>query len=139
MEITTQQQTYAFLWAFLLGAVIEVLYNVICAVRTVSPPTKLQLFIGDMIFMVTVSLLNTLYAISMTEGKIRLYTAAAEIAAYALLYFSVGRYAIRGLSVVIRFISGISERFVKHLQAAGTKMSGFIRETCRKKKYTEKN
>ena len=27
MELTTEQQTVAFLWAFLLGAIIEIIYT----------------------------------------------------------------------------------------------------------------
>lgn len=139
MELTTDQQTIAFLWAFLLGAIIELLYTVLCAVRVVSPPTRLQLFLGDVVFMLIVAILNTLYAISQTEGKVRLYVAAAEIAAYALLYFSVSRYAIRGLSFVIRVTADFFKRLFGIIRRRSMKIIRFINEKSGFKRYSEKN
>lgn len=134
MELTTEQQTVAFLWAFLLGAIIEIIYTAICAVRVVSPPTKIQLFVGDVLFMVGVALLNSLYAISQTEGKVRLYVIVAEIAAYALLYFSVSRYIIKGLSFVIGFTAGVLRRFFGCVEGRIVKITGFLVEKCSLKK-----
>ena len=138
MELTTQQQTIAFLWAFLLGAIIEILYTLICAVRVVSPPTRLQLFIGDVLFMLIAAMLNTLYAISQTEGKVRLYVIAAEIIAYVILYFSIGRFMIKGLSAAISFTSGVSHNFFVFIRVKSMKIISFLKKKCHKKNNSEK-
>ncbi len=138
LELTTQQQTIAFLWAFLLGAIIEILYTLICAVRVVSPPTRLQLFIGDVLFMLIAAMLNTLYAISQTEGKVRLYVIAAEIIAYVILYFSIGRFMIKGLSAAISFTSGVSHNFFVFIRVKSMKIISFLKKKCHKKNNSEK-
>ena len=138
MELTTQQQTIAFLWAFLLGAIIEILYTLICAVRVVSPPTRLQLFIGDVLFMLIAAMLNTLYAISQTEGKVRLYVIAAEIIAYVILYFSIGRFMIKGLSAAISFTAGVSHNFFVFIRVKSMKIISCLKKKCHKKNNSEK-
>ncbi len=139
MELTTEQQTTAFLWAFLLGAIIELLYTAICAVRVVSPPTKIQLFIGDVLFMVIVAILNSMYAISQTEGKVRLYVIAAELISYVVLYFSISRYVIRGLSAAIGFVGALTNRIFEGVKRKVIKITGYFKEKCIIKKYSEKN
>ncbi len=91
MELTTAQQTTAFLWAFALGAFIEIMYFIISVIREMFPPGKLGLFFIDMIFMISVFIINFLYSASLTEGKIRSYVVAAEIISFVLLYFFIGR------------------------------------------------
>ncbi len=91
MQLTTQQQTAAFLWAFLLGLGISVLYTAISIIRTLSTPSKIQLFISDTLFMIIVSLLNVIFSISQTEGKIRFYVIAAELISFIIWYISVHR------------------------------------------------
>lgn len=139
MELTTGQQTTAFLWAFLLGGIIEMLYTAICAVRVVSPPTKIQLFIGDVIFMIITAILNTLYAILQTEGKVRLYVIAAEIIAYAILYFSVSRYVIKVLSAAILFVRRIKNHIFDYIKIKVRKITNHFKEKCKIKKNPEKN
>ena len=69
MELTTQQQTMAFFWAFLLGAALEIVYFAMIILRTASPPGKIAVFVGDTLYMLFVALLNFLFAVSQTEGK----------------------------------------------------------------------
>lgn len=138
MELTTQQQTAAFLWAFLLGAVIEILYTLFAAIRTVSPPTKLQLFISDVIFMMTAAILNTLFAISQTEGKIRLYVIAAEIISYIILYFTVSRFLIKGLSAAICFLLRIMDVIFGKIQNRCIKIISYFKKKCHKENNIEK-
>ena len=120
MQITNFQQTTAFLWAFVLGAGIAVIYTVIRSVRIVLPPTQLQLFAGDMLFMIFVCIVNTLYAISLTEGRIRLYFVFSELVGYILIYIFPGRFFIKGLIVVVRFLvnlrHNISEKIIIRIQ-----------------------
>ena len=114
------------------------MYTLICAVRVVSPPSRLQLFIGDVLFMLIAAMLNTLYAISQTEGKVRLYVIAAEIIAYVILYFSIGRFMIKGLSAAISFTSGVSHNFFVFIRVKSMKIISFLKKKCHKKNNSEK-
>ncbi len=86
MELTTQQQTNAFLWAFAAGVVIALIYIAMELVRMIFSASRLHIFIGDMIFAFSAFLINFLYAVAMTEGKVRAYVIAAELISFILIY-----------------------------------------------------
>lgn len=128
MELTTQQQTTAFLWAFVLGAVIEIIYFVIASIRAAVPPDKAHIFVVDLLFMLFVSCLNILYAISQTEGKVRLYVIFAETLSFVILYFTIGRFLKQKLSVLVL---GFIKIYNKHTKKAINKyiqMSLYLRQ-----------
>lgn len=111
MELTTAQQTTAFLWAFVLGAGLELIYFMISSFRAAFPPTKMQMFIGDFIYSLLAFVINFIYATAMTEGKIRLYVVIAEIIVFLLLYLTLGRTIkcfmgkkIRRIDIMLRSI-----------------------------------
>ena len=128
MELTTQQQTTAFLWAFLLGAVIEVIYLIIASVRAAVPPDKTHIFIVDLLFMLSVSCLNMLYAISQTEGKVRLYVIFAETLSFVALYFTLGRFLKQKFAKLVLGIITIYNGQTKKAVKKYIQMSSYFKQ-----------
>ena len=100
MELTLTQQTQIFLWSFLIGVVLFVVYIVMEVLRIVFPPGNIRIFIEDLLFMLFAAVVNFLFALSQTYGIIRGYSLFAQIASFALLYFTVGRI-IKSFSFVL--------------------------------------
>ncbi len=117
LELTTQQQTTAFLLAFILGIALSLMYIVICVVRKLSPPGRKELFFGDIVWMIFVSLVNFLFAVSQTDGRIRFYSAAAEIMAFILLWLTAGRLLLKGTDAVKSFIWKLKTKMRKLISA----------------------
>lgn len=91
MEVSLFQYTQAFYWSFALGAVIFGVYLLFGLVRLLAPPGRVRLFFEDVLFMLLAAVLNFLFALSQTNGTIRAFSLAAQIAAFGLLYATVGR------------------------------------------------
>ncbi len=110
MELTTAQQTTAFLWSFVLGAAIEIVYFVGSVLRELMSPKRISIFLSDMVFMISVFFANYLYAVAFTEGKVRFYTVFGEMVSFIILYFLMGR--------TIKCCVGMAFRKIKKMTAA---------------------
>ncbi len=95
MELTTQQQTAAFLWAFVLGLMIGLFYLLFSLIFNSASETRIGVFIRDTLFMFTVFVINFLYSVAMTEGKIRFYVVFSELLSFLLFYFTLGKTIYR--------------------------------------------
>ncbi len=95
MQQTLDEQTGIFLWSFVLGAVLGVIYTLLAIARAWSPPSPRQWIVGDLLFMAIAAMLNFLFALSQTYGRIRGYVLAAELVTFFLLYGTVGRLLCR--------------------------------------------
>ncbi len=100
MEITLKQQTIAFLWSFVLGIILVLVYIIVAVIRTLSPPNKIQMFIGDVLFMVFAAIINFLFATAFTEGNVRFYTIFAELLAFFTIYLTVGKIIKKVIFVI---------------------------------------
>lgn len=85
------QHTQAFFRSFALGTVIFMVYLALELIRIFVPPEKIRLFVEDVLFVLLACFLNFLFALSQTDGSIRLFSLLAQTAAFALLYATVGR------------------------------------------------
>lgn len=130
MELTLKQQTEAFLWSFVLGAIVALIYIIIAVIRVISPPSKIQLFVGDMLFMVFSALLNFLFAVAFTEGNVRFYTIFAELISFFAIYLTLGRIAKKTAHIVFRFISAVLRKISYPVIKLITVVSSFLREKC---------
>ncbi len=104
MEITIYQQTSAFLYSFVLGAIIFLLYIALTIIRIMIPPGRLGLFAGDILFMAAVTVLNFLFSLSQTSGNIRAYSVLAQIISFTVLYLTVGRLIKRFSDMIYSFL-----------------------------------
>ncbi len=132
LQLTTAQQTAAFLWAFIPGALLGLLYVIIRSFRIISPPGALQLFLGDVLFMLTAGIVNSLYAVSQTEGKVRLYVLAAQGISFFVVYFFVGRPLFSFIRFIHVRVSSHKQRIMlflnKKIVFIGSSASGFIKK-----------
>lgn len=113
MELTLEQQTMAFLWSFVLGVVLAVVYITVSVIRVLSPPTRIQLFISDILFMVFSAIMNFLFACAFTEGKVRFYTIFAELVSFIILYLTLGRGIKKIVGIVYKWISSFFRKITK--------------------------
>lgn len=135
MEQTLEQQSTAFLWSFVLGAVLAVIYIIIVAVRTISPPGRVHLFISDFLFMTATGLLNFIFAVSQTEGSVRYYTIIAEIISFSLFYFTIGRMIKKLFRIAVYYI----DYFFKIIFGFAMNLCKKMIIWCQKKKNKEKS
>ena len=111
MELTTQQQTAAFLLAFLLGIALNLLYLCFSVSGELLSFNKIHIFVSDIIFMILFFLINFLFAIAMTEGRLRLYVIIAELFSFLLLHFTLSRVIKCTIIIEIKKISTIIWQF----------------------------
>lgn len=128
MELTAQQQTMAFLWSFVLGAVLAAVYTVAALIKVLSPPTKIQLFVGDVLFMVFAAILNFLFATALTEGNVRFYTVFAELVSFLAIYLTVGRILKKIINTVYKWISAFFRKITAPLTAFSARLSSSLRK-----------
>ncbi len=116
------------MWSFVIGAVLGGIYILLAVMRVLSPPSTKLLVITDLLFTAAAALLNFLFALARTNGRIRGYVLAAELAAFLLLFLTVGKllqksaFVIRSLfckmigvitSPVRHFLCRLQDRFTK--------------------------
>ncbi|MDD6488193.1 MAG: spore cortex biosynthesis protein YabQ [Clostridia bacterium] len=130
MELTLRQQTEAFLWSFVLGIIVALIYTVISVIRVISPPSKIQLFVGDVLFMVFSALLNFLFAVAFTEGNLRFYTIFAELISFFAIHLTLGRVAKKTAHIIFRFISAILRKISYPVIKLINAFLSFLREKC---------
>lgn len=132
MQQTLYEQTGIFFWSFAMGAVLAALYTILAIMRVLSPPGTRQLVVTDVLFMAAAALVNFLFALSQTYGRIRGYVLAAELTAFFLLYLTAGRLLCRSAFQIQAFC----RRAVGFLTAPLRRVQGVLREKlvgkCRK-------
>lgn len=139
MQLTTAQQTAAFLWAFVPGALLGLLYLIISISRIISPPAVLQTVIGDVLFMLAAGLTNSVYAISQTEGKVRLYVLAAEFISFSAVYFLAGKPVRRFVSFLSIRLRKIKQKLLCNIKSKIEKLNLFLTAVLKKRFSKQKN
>ena len=110
-------------------------FSFFLAVPTMAAATALdvlQLFLGDVLFMLTAGIVNSLYAVSQTEGKVRLYVLAAQGISFFVVYFFVGRPLFSFIRFIHVRVSSHKQRIMlflnKKIVFIGSSASGFIKK-----------
>ncbi len=132
MELTPYEQTMAFLWSFVLGVAVAVVYIVFGVIRALSPPSKVQLFFSDILLMVIVAVMNFLFAVSMTNGIIRVFSLAAEIGAFGVIYATVGKLIVRCSEIIKAVFLKVGHTIVQPLVWLCGKVQKFVSKTVKK-------
>lgn len=104
VELTVYQQTMTFLWSFVMGTAITLMYIAVTVIREISPPNRVQLIIGDILFSGAAITANFFFALSQTEGNIRFYTVMAETVSFFVLYFTFGKLLKKLTRIIYDFI-----------------------------------
>ncbi len=139
MFLNNEQQFYLFLWSFVPGLVIGLLYVILEAVRVISPPDKIQLFVGDLLFMLAASMITFLFSVAATEGRIRFHMILAEIISFTLLYFTVGKFLINFLVSIMHTVHRVKETMCRKFESDFVKIVDFCKKIFARKKKSKKN
>ncbi len=131
MELTLYEQTYAFGWAFVLGAVIAGVYMVMMVMRELVPPGNPRIFAEDILFSVFAAILNFFYAVALTNGIVRLYVLFAEGVSFLLLYLTVGKILKRTAGVIFGMVYRIWHFFADPLSKVIRKIIFTFCKKCR--------
>ena len=97
MGATTSQQSEAFLYAFVFGFIFDLLYILISSLLTIFRTDKKYYFIPDIFFSFLYVMINYIYAISMTEGRIRLFVIIAEAVGFCSMHLLIGKHIRKAL------------------------------------------
>ncbi len=130
MEPTLVQQTWIFLWSFVLGAALCVVYLVIALLRIVFPPGKWRLFTEDALFVFFCGVINFLFALSLTEGTVRYYSLLAQILAFTVLYLTLGRWILRFSFVIVGFVLKVYHLFADPIGRVFKNLSKYTVNSC---------
>ena len=138
MEPSVYEQTGVFLWAFLLGAVICALYTAASVLRALSPPGRRLLVLWDFLFAFIAGMLNLLFALALTQGRIRGYVVFAEALTFSVLYLTAGRLIVRSADAIHRAVKSvlrlISAPFLRLYKGLAGRISGcisFLAKKCK--------
>lgn len=130
MELTLYQQTTVFLWSFLIGAVLAAVYTVFAVIRELSPPGKILLFLSDMLFTFIAAMINFVFAVSMTNGRIRAYSLLAQGAAFFLLYFTAGVFIKRSAKGISGFLRRQFSKITSPITTVSDRALLNVRQKC---------
>ena len=130
MELTLYQQTNVFLWSAVIGAVLAAVYTVFAVIRELSPPGRIQLFLTDFLFMVIAAMINFVFALSRTNGRIRGYSVLAQAAVFFLLYLTAGVFIKRSAKTIKVFCEARFSKLSAPFVTVYDRFLLFIRQKC---------
>ena len=90
-EINLNNQIYTVLFSFILGFCLCVFYDVIRALRKAGHNSDLVVFIGDVFFFFTASVIVFLFFIARTNGEIRGYVLFCAFIGFLLFRLTVSK------------------------------------------------
>lgn len=108
VELTLYQQTMTFVYSLAAGVVIALVYIVMELFRELSPPGMVWTVAEDILFMGIAAGINLFLALSRTQGYIRFYVLASELAVLLAIYLTLGKF----LRKILRQLIGIVKRGV---------------------------
>ena len=132
IELRSEQQTFILLCSFVLGAVLFAVYISMALIRVALTPGKIRLFIEDTLFMLFSAVLNFLFALSLTDGIVRLYPVIAELAVFFLLYFTAGKLMLRLSSAIFGFFFKVYRKIRNAFVLYLNKMTKITANKCKK-------
>lgn len=140
MELTIAEQTTAFLWSFVVGVCIAVVYTATAMLRVIFKPSKAVLFAIDLAFMCFAAIVTFLYSVSVTMGVVRWYVVFGEGIACAVFYFTLGQYLKKSTNFVFnalkRFLNFLFHPFLRFFAFLHKKILNFWNK---RKKKLKKN
>ncbi len=136
-------QIQIFLFALLFGVVLGLFYDVFRVLRLVFECSKKQIFIQDIIYLVTSGFLTFTFILAVNSGEIRFYMIAGEIIGWCTYYLTVGELVVRLTMTIISFCKKVAAKSRKWIvipisncikKAAGKIVYFFKKRCCFRKK-----
>lgn len=105
---------------------LSVFYIIIAVIRILSPPSKLQLFVSDVAFMLFAAVLTFLFATAFTEGNVRFYTIFAELTSFLIIYLTIGRFIKKVTKAVYHWLCCFFFKITKPFRTLLKKICSFL-------------
>lgn len=122
MEIDFYTQTNAFLYSFLLGAILGALYGPFKAFRVTFLSGKISVVICDVLYMLIASLLLFFYSLAMMYGYIRIYVIAGVLVGFILYRMTVARLLFCIYDPIIKLIKKILRKITTKFKIYSKKL-----------------
>lgn len=101
MGIHLAEQTLAFLYACVLGAVLGTLYDLFRILRLAFPAGRGMLFIQDLLFWILCSIASFLFLLTNSDGVVRVFLLIGELLGGVLYHYTLGVLIMRIASTII--------------------------------------
>ena len=131
-EINSIFQLLGFVYSLFLGGLFSFLYDVIKSLRLTLKLSYLTVFIFDILYFISISILSFLFFMSFTDGEIRYYILFGVIIGFYIFRLTVSKVLIFVLTHILKFIYFIINKLNDYILS----FSGwilFILEEFRKK------
>lgn len=122
MELTFEQQSFAFLMSFVLGGALGVFYGVIKLLRCIFSPGKAVLAALDVFFMLVWAVSVFYFSLALLRGYIRVYVFPGSLCGFVIWRLTAGRLLSMFYCPVIGFIKSLTGKicgkikiFIKYL------------------------
>lgn len=123
--VSSISQLNVFILSVVLGAVLELIYEIFNLISTSKSVPKFIIVLNDAAFFVTAAFLTHIFLILFCSGKIRFFVILAEIIGFAVIYNSVGR--------LFRLVLKLFGRGMRHIFLKMKKFCRFIYNKFQKK------
>ena len=131
-EIHVNDQTLTFFYSLICGAVLCLVYDLIRAVSVNTVKRKILEIAVDIIYWVTAAFATFLFLLARTNGEIRGYAIAAELAGFVIMRKTLSRLTFPIFSFAAKTVFRIF-RAVRHaLKAFFYKTGAFSERLLRK-------
>lgn len=94
-EINNSLQINSFLYSLILGAIFCAFYDVFRAIRLVTSPKAIIVFIQDIFFFLVVSFITFLVLLALTNGEIRGYILFGIVIGFFAWYFTFSKFLVK--------------------------------------------
>ena len=104
LELTFAQQSVAFMWSFVLGAGLGVLYGALKFLRFTLTPGRAAIIASDIFFMLVWSMSVFFFSLGYLMGFVRAYVIIGSAAGFFLYRLTAGRLLFKIYAPIIRFV-----------------------------------
>lgn len=114
--ILFQDRGGAFLYSFLVGAFIGLLYDLFRVSRVLLGRGRLKVFFEDLVFCLMSAVVLCVFVFNTTMGMVRLFAFCGVAVGFFLYYFTLGRLTVGLARVVKRAVSPCVLRFKRRVK-----------------------
>lgn len=93
-----------FFRAIILGALFALIYDFIRIIRRIVFKSFIIMGLEDILYWLIMSVMTCVFLYKVNGGVIRLYIITGIVAGMILYELSIGRFAVKYLTIVLRFI-----------------------------------
>ncbi len=103
-EIDNNLQIITFIYSILLGVFFEVYYDIFRAIRKIRKQGILTIFIEDIIYFSSISVITFIFLIAFTNGEVRAYILIGILIGFLIIYKLFSKYILCVLEFIINLI-----------------------------------